>query len=281
MQFAEKDIRDGSVVVALSEPLHAAVWELVRRNPGPATVAGIAQMAGRTGADVQRALDALADARLVARVPQRGDRRVSAYGVADASIIVIGHDDRDDGDRALLQELSDRYAEHARRTIEAARRLPAGDGELHFSLHYPVRLDAVELAEVRRRLEDLQDYLCNIQAKAAGSRSPDAHQCNYHASVQLHPTRAPVLPLPIIYFVQRGRARESIAKLRGAHMTGLSRRERQVAMELIKGRTRPEVARHLGVTANTVATVCKRIYAKLGIRTRAQLASRLRGVSQP
>lgn len=277
MQVATQDIRDGQVVAALLEPFHATVWEIVRRHRGPATVADVASRTGRGVPDSQRALDTLVDARLMQRVPGRGSRRAAGYEVAESSILVIGFDPRDDGDNGRLRKFADRYAEHARGIIDGARAARAADGEWMLDLFFPVRLDPVEQAELRRRIEDLQDFLCNIQAKPAAEGAPDAHRCNYQLVLQAHPTRSPVLPLPMFHFVQRSHAHEAIARFRSAHMRGLSPRERQVALELIKGRTRPEVATQLGISTNTVATICKRLYAKLGIRTRTQLAARLRG----
>lgn len=281
MQVATQDIRDGQAVAALSEPFHASVWEIVRRHRGPATVADVASRTGRSVQDAQRALDALVDARLAKQVPGRGSRRAAGYEVAEASILVIGFDPLDEGDNGRLRKFTDRYADHARGIIDGARTARAADGEWMLDLFCPVRIDAVEQAELRRRIEDLQDFLCNLQAKPAGDGAPDAHHCNYQVVLQVHPTRSPVLPLPMFHFVRRSNADEAVARFRSAHMRGLSPRERQVALELIKGRTRPEVARQLGVSANTVATICKRVYAKLGIRTRTQLAARLRGAPDP
>ena len=49
-----------------------------------------------------------------------------------------------------------------------------------------------------------------------------------------------------------------------------------MALALVRGLTREEVARELSVSVHTVATLTKRIYRKLGIGRRAQLAERLR-----
>ena len=38
--------------------------------------------------------------------------------------------------------------------------------------------------------------------------------------------------------------------------------------------------RRLGISANTVASICKRVYAKLGVRSRAELANRLGALSR-
>lgn len=47
-------------------------------------------------------------------------------------------------------------------------------------------------------------------------------------------------------------------------------------MMLSSGLSRPEIARKLGISLNTVGTLSKRIYAKLGVRRRAELSNRIR-----
>jgi DNA-binding NarL/FixJ family response regulator len=56
----------------------------------------------------------------------------------------------------------------------------------------------------------------------------------------------------------------------------LSPREFQVAKLLEAGRSRPAIAAELGLTANTVSSLSKIIYRKLGVRSRAELAVRMR-----
>ena len=52
------------------------------------------------------------------------------------------------------------------------------------------------------------------------------------------------------------------------------------AIALAHGSSRPEIARRLGLSPHTVATISKRIYAKLGVRRRAELANRLGALSR-
>jgi DNA-binding CsgD family transcriptional regulator len=61
------------------------------------------------------------------------------------------------------------------------------------------------------------------------------------------------------------------APARGA----LTESERRIAALVAQGRTNREVATALFVTEHTVATALTRIYAKLGVRSRTELASRL------
>ncbi len=56
----------------------------------------------------------------------------------------------------------------------------------------------------------------------------------------------------------------------------LSKREFEIAQLLAGGQTRPVIAKSLGISENTVATICKRIHAKLGVHRRAELTARLK-----
>jgi pSer/pThr/pTyr-binding forkhead associated (FHA) protein len=54
---------------------------------------------------------------------------------------------------------------------------------------------------------------------------------------------------------------------------GLSAREWEVAVEVSRGVTNAEIAKTLGISRRTVATHLERIYQRLGIHSRAALAS--------
>ncbi|MBI1304478.1 MAG: hypothetical protein GC172_11935 [Phycisphaera sp.] len=65
----------------------------------------------------------------------------------------------------------------------------------------------------------------------------------------------------------------------GAGHPALSARERDVAVGIVAGRARSEIAARLGITPSTVATLTKRLYRKLGVHSRAELTQRLVGRS--
>jgi DNA-binding CsgD family transcriptional regulator len=62
---------------------------------------------------------------------------------------------------------------------------------------------------------------------------------------------------------------------RGAGVEPLTAREREVALLAANGRSSREVADHLGVSARTVETHLARVYRKLGITGRSELADAL------
>ena len=55
-------------------------------------------------------------------------------------------------------------------------------------------------------------------------------------------------------------------------LTPLSRREREIALQVFAGRDNREIAEALGITARTVERHVMAAIAKLGIRSREQLA---------
>jgi DNA-binding NarL/FixJ family response regulator len=72
------------------------------------------------------------------------------------------------------------------------------------------------------------------------------------------------------------RARGELARIGGRAPSGstLTAGERRVAALVAHGRTNREVAAELFVTVNTVESTLRRVYSKLGVRSRAELASR-------
>lgn len=74
------------------------------------------------------------------------------------------------------------------------------------------------------------------------------------------------------------RARAELARISGraAGPEDLSATERQVAELVVSGRTNKEVAAELFVTVRAVESTLTKAYAKLGVRSRTELAARLR-----
>ena len=72
------------------------------------------------------------------------------------------------------------------------------------------------------------------------------------------------------------RARDELGRIGGrTRDEGLSPAERRVAVLVAEGRTNREVAAALFLGERTVASHLTHIYAKLGVRSRTELARRL------
>jgi DNA-binding NarL/FixJ family response regulator len=89
-----------------------------------------------------------------------------------------------------------------------------------------------------------------------------------------------VLPLPNTTLME-----ESLVDLRFSTLSAspkmlLTERELEVAERLVSGESRPHAAKSLGVTTNTIASTTKRIYAKLGLKNRAEFVSRMSALVQ-
>ena len=73
------------------------------------------------------------------------------------------------------------------------------------------------------------------------------------------------------------KARSELGRIGGRRrQEGLTPAERRVAALVAEGRTNREVAAALFVTERTVASHLSHVYAKLGVRSRTELARRLR-----
>lgn len=276
------DIQRAGLVDALATPLHASLWELARRLARPADASEFAAMAQRDHAEVQHGLDALVDAGLLEKLPVRADRRHPTYRTRYETLIVT-FDPNDPAQIRTAESIGSSYLNHGRAQISA---FLASDstaeglmrpGWRHQS-YCNARLSPEEIGELRRRIRAVHEFLSGLQSQMKGVEPSDSPHCNIQVFIQVLPTDPPALPLPEIRVVPHHLVHEAreAATSNGLHL--LSTRERQVAIQLARGMSRPEVARELGVSVNTVATISKRIYAKLGVRRRAELPSRLLGI---
>ena len=71
---------------------------------------------------------------------------------------------------------------------------------------------------------------------------------------------------------------ERVGARRSSGSGGLTATERRVAELAVEGLANKEIARTLVVTVNTVEFHLRNTYAKLGIRSRGQLAARLQEI---
>lgn len=96
------------------------------------------------------------------------------------------------------------------------------------------------------------------------------------ARARLDEARALFVGLLAAPFVVRADAELARLGTRAADASGLTPTERQVAELVAVGRTNAEVAAELFVSLRTVESNLTRVYRKLGVRSRTELATRLR-----
>jgi DNA-binding CsgD family transcriptional regulator len=269
-------ISDKGVVQAVREPRHRMILELVRRMSRAAAPSDLVRLSGMTSEEVWRSVDALEAAGLLSRKPARARRREPAFrAVADA--VVVGFDPQSSEEVAAVEEIHRSMVEHARSQVDAAHRAhPVGSGGLQFRAYVPMRLSASQLEELRRIMHLLHRFLETVGSGETIADPIEPQECNYQLMLELGRPCPGLLPMAPIAFAPRTEAPSIETRIRRLRLDELSPRERAVAVAMVDGRSRPEIAKELGVSLNTVASIGKRVYAKLGVRRRAQLASRLR-----
>lgn len=264
-----------AVVRAIREPLTRSVLEIVRRFPRAATPSEIEKVSGIEFRVLRAELDLLEDAGLIGRRAAEGDRREPAFfAVSDA--VVISFDPAEPAQVALLEELDRVMVDHARSKIEEARSArPIGSRGLRFRGYVPMKLTAEELAELKSIMHRMHRFFEKVSSRQKVDDGLESQECNYHALFDFAPAAPGSLPLAPISFVAHHEAPVIESLVRERRIDQLSPREKDVAVALAQGSSRPEIAEKFGISINTVASIGKRVYAKLGVSRRAELAAKL------
>ncbi len=276
------DVRETGVFELLLDARAMSLWELLRRVGKPCTVTELAEWGSWTTAGVRSALDRLSRFGLVESVPAGGRRRTVAFRVMQERIVLAGSPG-DPVDRALLKRFYEDSQEVNDRNFGSGAAFDRSwhSGELFEFLCAPIALTQMEVREMRRRMDDLLQFVRLVRSKHNGLRVLPPPSCNHYLTIRIQPLARPVLPQPDITVAPRGQVPPPAFPEPSGGWTTLSAREREVAIALAGGFTLPEIARHLGRSRHTVGTLTRRIYRKLDIRRRAQLVNRLRIVDGP
>lgn len=266
---------------ALADPFNRAVWELLRRRGRASTVAELSMLALATREQVGAALSRLESTGLVKRAFEPGTRRRTAYKIARERLVIV-YDQQDASQTAAAEAIRAQVLRHGRSVLETARSQAAQHTDEAFEMHRSLSLSTDEFAELRRRMRAVTDYIDEVERAAEDG----PHLCNYHMAVEVRPLRQLVLPTASLHVIEGGSVRRDRAEgaAAGEQRPGnrrsakvLSPREREVGRLLGEGSSCPEIAAQLGLSVNTVRTITKRLYAKVGIRRRAELVNWLRG----
>ena len=250
----------------------ASAWEVLRRLARPADAEEVSRALNTDAATIRGALDALSEAGVAEKFPISAHRRQPSYR-ANGESLVIAHEPGDESDSnavaRIVAALRARIDAPAGRAVSAGRHALAGAWRT-------VQLEPDEQAELRRLVQEVLDFVESAQARLKKVDGPAAAAANVHIAIDLWAAEAGAAPVPAIHFVPRGEAAKFTRSSAVAAMHPLSPREREIALLLVNGHSRPEIARRLRVSGNTVATITKRIYAKLGVRRRVELSNRIR-----
>jgi DNA-binding CsgD family transcriptional regulator len=270
------DIRTPGLVDALGDVRHLHLWELLRRQRVPITAQALSKAARLPHHATQRALELFERVGL-ARSQRAKTRHPIVRWAATRQSIVVRVIARDAVDAKLLAQLDSILGPEQRRRLEAAikpkaERVP---GEQDFNGMHAAHLSAEDLAELWDLLMEIERFFHRCNNKFRNSAPETNHDCNYYFGVQLAPLRKGVLPLPTFGLIS-GPALDIFAdKLSTEASKLLTPRELHVARSLAKGVTTAEVAKGEELSPHTVVEYTRRIYRKLGVKSRAQLAARL------
>ena len=254
---------------------------MLRRRARASTVDELAEVMQAPRESVARALARLQVLGLVRPAFEPGTRRRSAFKIARERIVIVyNRDDRKQAEAA--HAIRSRVVEHGRSVLETARVQGASHDDEVVEAHRSMSLSLDELAELRRRLRAVTDYIDQVESASSGR----PHLCNYHLAIEVRPLKELVLPTASLHVIERGATGTDHAAgdsaggdgraSRGGSEKVLSVREREIARMLADGQSCPEIAQSLALSVNTVRTVTKRLYAKIGVRRRADLANWLR-----
>jgi DNA-binding CsgD family transcriptional regulator len=275
------DIRDARALAAIGTPERCGIFEVLRCFRRPATLAELSAATRIPAARVAAMVDDLSGAGLVRTLPARAGRRQPSYEVT-CQQFMIAFDTASRADaHAVRRHMDAATADLAKAVVDArATSVADAEGKVAHESRGKFRLRPDQFQELRRRLHAVDEFINQIATDDTVDDPVGPLLCDHVIEIRVTPLPKPLLPMPWILAADR-RTAPALARAASESMaTALSPRERQVALALAHGDSRPEIARRLGLSPHTVATVSKRIYAKLGVRRRAELANRLGALSR-
>lgn len=282
--------------LAMSDMRAQQHWEMLRRSSKPLTVHELAEACGTSDSVAQSMLDLLVDARIAVRMRATATRRKITYAVV-SSRVIVEWDKKSESHFAFLLEMRRMIRAYSRSAIDRNDDLEmrAYPDRQKFRGHQSFMLTRSEAAEVMQALRTAWELITQVEARAqtraskarpaspsaatAPSAAPPAggeEEHPYHIAIEFRPLRSPELPLADLGVWEKGTIARELEYLTKLPSNLLTDREREIAQRLAAGGTRPEVAAALGVAPSTIASATKRIYAKLGVRSRAEFVSRMK-----
>lgn len=258
-------------------------WEVLRRCRKAMTARQLAESCGVEIGLAQRSLDRLIDAGLVDRVPAgRGRKQVSYRSVAPE--VLFSWDPDVPAQAKLVADVLSGFRDLSRAILDrnAASEPDAGPPKPCFNAFATVTLRKDEVDRINRLLRAICEVLdaadMRAEARSAGTLAPepaDDGEWPYHLSLEQRPLRLSEPPIPHFELWDKRSVPRETERAKRAASQLLTARELAVAQRLASGESRPQIASALGLSINTIASTSKRVYTKLGVHTRADLATRL------
>jgi DNA-binding CsgD family transcriptional regulator len=259
------------------DPVALSVWEAARRSSRPATAAALASAVGQTLAAVQSSIDRLEGAGLISRIPARRMHRATRY-VATRERLVLTLPLEAQPSQSRLAADWERWRDTHHEPIVAndASEPPESTGSMRYWFCGMADLAEGDAMEVARRIRALVDFLHLVaDRRRAQEDSGNGSPRKPHAiSVRLDPVAPDAPPFPVIESVAGSVDGWNGHVLRPVGTNAkLSASEQRIADAMVQGMSRPDIARTLGVSINTVGTLARRMFRKLGVRSRAELVA--------
>lgn len=271
------------VAAALSDLELLQRWEVLRRSDVALTAHQLAQACGDSLAFSQGVLDRLVDAGFADRIKaSKLSKRITYRSVAKDLVIVW--DASSDAEMKLVRFVRESCKQYGRGLVDRAQALSATQGDKYNWMLGDLTATLTR-AESTRALEIVIEALRGLRAlelgaykrrRSEGAKAEETDVRHYYAVVQVQQLDAPQLPLPNYTLWEKHTVDQLVSDIETSPDAVLSRREHEVAKLLAAGDSRPKIAQATGLTTNTIASLTKRIYRKLDVHSRAELAARIR-----
>lgn len=274
------DIRTPGVPECLASISRLTLWECLRRFGRPTEARELATMLDRPESEIQADLDALLGIGVVRRRAAGRGRRSRWTVEADGIVVKYRVNDRDDESR--LDRMGRLFDERRRKEIRAATKSDQDRGPSDFSYQslHAARFDSDDIRELWDLLQKIEAFFHRVNMKhGEAGEAHAADDCNYHASFDVAALRPGVRALPSLQIIGDQFADEVATGPLTDPLAALTPREAEIARLMVAGRSRPRIAADLDITENTVREYGRRIYRKLGVKSRVELVTRVRGGS--
>ena len=269
-------LSDPAMMRALRDIPTMQRWEILRRTGRAMSVAELASAAESSLQSTQQSLDSLVSARLVDSKPATSRRRQPTYRAAMARLILSWRR-TDPDDAAAWRSLDAFMRDYSRRVRDEASERPGSEQFAPFNYGGCVTVLLLDEDALRVREGFRAAYALLAEADQRARESAAAADAKpYHVSFSLQRLWKPEPPMAEFFVVEETHHERERRLLESGAGRLLSPRELEVARLLQRGMSRPRIAVKLGLTSNTVGSISKIVYRKLGVNSRAQLAERMR-----
>lgn len=282
------------LVLKLSDPKVRAVagdipvtqhWEVLRRSSTPLSAPQLAERC-RTNLEVaQASLDQLVDSGFAVKLRATASTRCTTYRPSSTSIVIEwSRSSSEECEWIRCQRM--RLIDIARTIADEARasKVIQSLALRWLHVHIAATLSIEESFEVLDVLTTASRAVEAIEQRAEARRRTnppvpgEKPSRGYQISVEMQPLERHPLPFPQLLIWESATVAKWLSRSATAPDAVLTESEHAIARRLAAGESRPKIAAALGLSKHTVATFSKRIYAKLGVHSRAELAKRMSSV---